>query len=136
MVIVYVTNEGDLQHEDTPRPDTLKDNENNAGNNKEYKIQRFDVETKKHLITTIQIYSDTNEKEVTNIGSEVGEVTYIQDRIPNNLLIDLLKNRNWIQNGDIITYILDNDKLWYIYIKRSRHKQQKRYRKGNIYLIN
>ncbi len=45
---------------------------------------------------------------VTNVGTEPGVVNYIQDNVPNNLTIDLPKNKNWIQNGDIILYSLEN----------------------------
>lgn len=48
---------------------------------------------------------------LTNVGTESGIVNYIQDKMPNNLTIDLPKNRNWNQNGDIITYTLGEVEL-------------------------
>ena len=118
-------------------------NNSNGGNKYTPQTQGFDIETKKYLTSITQIYSDTNEKKVTNIakidkttkldvnakrlqylslsleykiiitnvGSEAGIVDYIQDRMPNNMTIDLPKNRNWTLNGNVITYDLQGTEL-------------------------
>ena len=118
-------------------------NSGNGGNKYTPQTEGFDIQTKKYLTSITQIYSDTNEKKVTNIaktdkttkldvnakrlqylslsleykiiitnvGSKVGIVDYIQDRMPNNMSIDLPKNRNWTLNGNIITYDLQDAEL-------------------------
>lgn len=118
-------------------------NSGNGGNKYTPQTEGFDIQTKKYLTSITQIYSDTNEKKVTNIaktdkttkldvnakrlqylslsleykiiitnvGSKAGIVDYIQDRMPNNMSIDLPKNRNWTLNGNIITYDLQDAEL-------------------------